>query len=184
MTDEDIALQVQQGDIESFGLLVERYERKMTRYGRKFLSNHDDVKDLVQNIFIKAYINIQGFDANRKFSPWLYRIAHNEFINEFKKKKREPLFFVDFDIFFPHPVARETTDKEINEKAIKEMIESSLDKLDSKYREPLVLYYFEEMSYQEITEILKIPISTVGIRLQRGKIALKKIYNNLYKNNE
>ena len=84
--DEEIARRVQEGDIESFGLLVGRYEAKITRYAGKFLLNGEDDKDLAQEVFIKAYVNIQSFDANRKFSSWLYRIAHNEFINAIRKR--------------------------------------------------------------------------------------------------
>ncbi|KKW18593.1 MAG: RNA polymerase sigma factor [Candidatus Adlerbacteria bacterium GW2011_GWC1_50_9] len=176
-TDEEIARRVQEGDIESFGLLVSRYEAKITRYAGKFLLNNEDAKDLAQEVFIKAYVNMQSFDASRKFSPWLYRIAHNEFINAIRKRSRMPALSFDFDAIFPHPIARETADSETNRRDLKETLDKYLDKLDAKYREPLVLYYFEEMSYQEISEILEIPMSTVGVRLQRGKAALKKIIN-------
>src|SRR3989344_5780693 len=101
--DEEIALLVQSGKVGFFGLLIHRYEDKMKRYAAKFLSDQEDTKDVVQEIFIKAYVNIQSFDAKRKFSSWLYRIAHNELVNALKKKKNKsflPLF--DLDIFFPH----------------------------------------------------------------------------------
>ena len=88
-TDEEIAAAVQGGDSEAFGLLVQRYEQKLLRYGSKFLISGEDPKDLLQDIFIKAYANIQSFDARRVFSPWMYRIAHNEFINAGKKRWKE-----------------------------------------------------------------------------------------------
>src|SRR3989344_800352 len=175
-TDEEVARLVQKGDIESFGVLVGRYEAKIARYAGKFLLNGEDAKDLAQEVFIKAYVNIQSFDANRKFSSWLYRIAHNEFINAIRKRSRMPALSFDFDAIFPHPVAKETADSEANRRDLKETLDKCLDKLDAKYREPLVLYYFEEMSYQEISEILEIPVSTVGVRLRRGKETLKNIY--------
>lgn len=174
-SDEDIALQVQKGDTESFRILVERYEAKMIRYGRKFFSNSEDIADLVQEAFIKTYVNIQDFNPKRKFSPWIYRIAHNEFINAIKKKKREPLSFFDTDTLFPHPAAREKTDQEINERELREMLDRHLKKLDLKYREPLILFYYEEMDYKQIAEILRIPTATVGIRLRRGRAALRKM---------
>lgn len=176
-SDEQIAALVQKGDLESFGGLVERYEAKMTRYARKFLFNHHDGEDLAQEVFIKAFINIQSFDSKRKFSSWLYRIAHNEFINAIRKKKNEPLPFFDADTLLPHPSAREDPAKEAENNNLKEILDKSLAKIDAKYREPLVLFYFEELSYQEIAEILHIPVSTVGVRLARGKKFLKKAYN-------
>jgi RNA polymerase sigma-70 factor (ECF subfamily) len=178
-TDEEIAKEVQLGEVESFGLLIERYEPKITRYARKFIFNGEDAKDLVQEAFIKAYTNIQSFDAGRSFSSWMYRIAHNEFINAIKKKSRLPIFQFDFDTIFPQPVALETADSEMNKKELREMLDKCLGKLDPKYREPLVLYYFEDMDYKEIADILEVPVSTVGVRLTRGKASLKKIVSNL-----
>ena len=183
-TDEEIAAQVQKGDIESFGVLAKRYEEKMTRYARKFLFGGDDVKDLVQEVFIKAYVNIQSFDAGRKFSSWLYRIAHNEFINAGKKKSRLPVFAFDLDALFPHLAAKETADGDLERQELKKTLEGYLGRLDLKYRETLVLYYLEDQDYKEIAEILQIPVSTVGVRLTRGKAMLKKLVLGLDPRNQ
>ncbi|HYE59803.1 MAG TPA: RNA polymerase sigma factor [Candidatus Kapabacteria bacterium] len=180
MTDEYIAHQVQNGDTESFGILVQRYEAKMLRYARKFLFGYDDAQDVAQDVFIKAYIHIQTFDPDQKFSSWLYRIAHNEFINAIKKKKREPLPFFDPDLIFPHPIAKEDMEDAVYKKHVRNMLDVCLDKIDPKYREPLVLYYFEELDYKEIGDILHIPTSTIGVRLKRGKVLLKKVYDDAH----
>ena len=176
-TDEQIAALVQQGDSESFRFIVERYEPKMSRYAKRFLFDSDEAKDLLQEVFIKAYVHIRSFDIDRKFSPWLYRIAHNEFVNAVKKKKKEKdtisLFYLD--ILFPHPIAKETADSEMNRTELKGMLERFLTDISPKYREPLVLYYFEDMDYREIAEVLRVPVSTVGVRLQRGKTLLRKM---------
>ncbi len=175
LTDEAIATAVQGGDAESFGVLMERYEPKLTRYARRFVADPDRITDLVQDVFIKAYTNIQSFDATRAFSPWIYRIAHNEFVNAVKKRVSEKLFALDFDLILPQLAAPESTDSESHRREEKEMLEKCLDQIPAKYREPLVLYYFEEMEYREISEIMQIPTNTVGVRLQRGKVILKKI---------
>jgi RNA polymerase sigma-70 factor (ECF subfamily) len=177
--DEEVAARVQKGDVEAFQILVERYDQKMSRYARRFLFDSDEAKDLVQDIFIKAYVNIQGFDIERRFSPWIYRIAHNEFVNALKKKKNERanLSLFDFDVLFPHLqlTAKETADSDINRRELKEVLDGSLDKIPQKYKESLILYYFEDMDYKEIADVLHVPVSTVGIRLQRGKLMLKKM---------
>ncbi|MEK7545474.1 MAG: RNA polymerase sigma factor [Patescibacteria group bacterium] len=173
-TDEQIASEVQAGDAASFGLLMERYGPKMSRYAKRFLFGYEDAEDQVQEVFLKAYANIQSFDPDRKFSSWLYRIAHNEFINAIKKKGREPLSFLDPDLLFPHPVAKERTDADANAREMRELLDCCLEKLDPKYREPLVLFYYEEMDYREIAEVLRIPVATVGVRLNRGRSAMKK----------
>jgi RNA polymerase sigma-70 factor (ECF subfamily) len=178
-TDEEIASNVQKGDIQQFGELVIRYEVKMKRYARKFLFGYHDSQDMVQDVFLKAYTNIRGFDTTRKFSSWLYRIAHNEFINAIKKKGHEPLAFFDTDTLFPHPVANQNVEKEMDLRQTQDILNKCLDKLDPKYREPLVLFYFEDQDYQSISEIMHIPVSTVGVRLGRAKIVLKEIYSKL-----
>lgn len=178
-TDEQIAIAVQKGDSRAFGALVERFEPKLLRYAKKFLFDGQDDKDVVQEVFIKAYTNIQSFNADRSFSSWVYRIAHNEFINAIRKKGREPISFFDPDTLFPHPTAPSQADDDIKKAEIKQMVEKCLAKLDPKYREPLVLYYYEDMDYKQISEIMRIPVSTAAIRLKRGKVLLQKIYKSL-----
>jgi RNA polymerase sigma-70 factor (ECF subfamily) len=178
-TDEAIALKVQTGDTQQFGFLVERYEPKMMRYAKKFLFAYHDSEDLVQDVFLKAYSNIQGYDANRKFSSWLYRIAHNVFIDAIRKKGKEPLPFFDPDTIFPHPVAKDDPVKELSDREMKDSLTKCLDQLDPKYREILILFYFEDMDYESISEVIQIPKSTVGIRLKRGKAKLGEMYNKL-----
>ena len=171
-SDEQLASQVQKGDTQAFGVLVERYQAKMLRYAHKFLLA-DSSEDAVQEVFIKVYQNINSFDASQRFSPWVYRIAHNEFINHLKKSGREQLSFFDPDTFFPHPIAKETAEGETERNEAKKTVVAGLDKLDAKYREALVLFYLEELSYKEISDVLKIPVATVGVRIKRAKDALK-----------
>jgi RNA polymerase sigma-70 factor (ECF subfamily) len=174
-TDEQIATHVQAGHSDEFGELIARYQSKLMRYARKFLLDTDDATDIVQDIFIKAYENIQSFDTSRRFSPWIYRIAHNEFVNALKKRSASRIFTFDVDTLFPHLPAVETADSATLERDLRATLESHLDKLDAKYREPLILYYLESMDYKEISEILQIPISTVGVRLARARASLQKI---------
>lgn len=177
MTDEEVVRKVVEGDTAAFGVLVERYEPKLSRYAKRFLFDKEDVEDLLQEVFIKAYQNIRSFDHERAFSPWIYRIAHNEFVNALKKRERSPLFFFDPDTLFPHPAAPETADEEAMTKELRALLDRNLSVIDAKYREPLILYYFEELDYKEIADVLKIPIATVGVRLARGKVILRGMIN-------
>ncbi len=86
ISDEELARAVQKGDKERFGVLMERYEKKLFRYGRRFLSQKENVEDAVQEVFIKTYQAIQSFDPEQRFSPWIYRIAHNMFVNALKNR--------------------------------------------------------------------------------------------------
>lgn len=177
-TDEEIVSAILLGEKDYFEILMNRYSNKLKRYANKFLLNKEDKDDLIQDIFIKTYENLASFDLGRKFSPWIYRIAHNEFINKVKKKLTEKLIPIDFDTFFPHPEAKEKTDKATEDFLNESILNQNLEKLDIKYREILVLYFYEEMNYKDIAEILAIPVSTVGVRINRAKEKLKLLLAN------
>lgn len=178
ISDETLARRVQAGESNAFGTLVERYEAKLARYGTKFLSSRDDITDLVQDAFIRAYQNIQSFDASLRFSPWMYRIAHNEFVSALRKRSRNPVVSVDFDALVAHPVYDDPAPREREQKEMRALIDKGLEQVSAKYREVLVLYYLEDLSYREIADVLQVPVSTVGIRLLRGKEALKAVYTD------
>lgn len=173
-TDEELVLEIQKGAEEPFGVLMDRYNQKLVRYGRKFLSNPDNIDDLVQEIFIKVYQNIQSFDAARKFSPWIYRIAHNSFVNQIRKNENEPLFFFNFDTVIEHPLYTDPTLEEKENEEMRVLVNKGVESLSPAYREIVTLHYYEGLSYQEIADILHIPIGTVGVRLRRAREILSK----------
>lgn len=179
MTDEEIAKLVQVGQVDGFGELITRYENKLKRYAERFLNRPDEVTDMVQDVFIKAYTNIQSFDTSRRFSPWIYQIAHNVFVNELRRKDRLALAF-DSDTLFSFMTSAETADGLAMSLEQKSKLEAVLDTLPLKYREIIQLYYYEEFSYQEISDILKIPINLVGVRLKRAKDKLETSYQTKY----
>ncbi len=173
-TDEELAALVQRNNEGAFGVLMERYQERLLRYGRRFLADDDRIEDIVQDVFIKTYQNMRSFDATRKFSPWIYRIAHNAFANALRTKHREPIIFVDFDTFMAHPSDEHDLAGEEDRKTMLVLVESGLAELPALYKEIIILYYIEELSYQEIADILRVPVGTVGVRLRRGREALKK----------
>ena len=181
-SDEELAKLVQQGDGELFGVLMKRYEKKLLRYGRNFLSDPENIEDIVHDVFLKTYQNMKSFDCSQKFSSWIYRIAHNAFVNGLKKSIRSPLHFFDFDTLVSHPIYEDGAEEEKEQEETKRMIDSCLGKLAPKYREIIVLFYFEEQGYKEIADILQIPQGTVGVRLRRAKESLRKAYEESEKN--
>lgn len=181
-SDEKLAALVCAGDKDKFGELIDRYEQKLTRYVKRFTQHEEDVTDIVQTIFIKSYTHIQSFDQSRSFNSWIYRIAHNESVNYLKKRGGEKVSFIDFDTFLPHPFAQETADKATLDQEAKEALEKSLETISPKYREVLILYYYDELSYQEISEVLHIPTSTVGVRIRRAKESLHTVLTDNHYN--
>lgn len=178
VSDETIAEAVQNGKVEAFGELVLRYEVKLKRYARKFLSREEDIEDLVQDVFIKAYEHIQSFDTKLRFSPWIYRIAHNAFVNELRRKSRYGLGLFDADAILPFLPAAETADQKALDTEVRTELEEHLTALAPKYREVVVLHYFEDLSYQEISEVLQVSVNTVGVRMTRARAQLKKRISN------
>lgn len=172
-TDEALAALVQGNNQGAFGVLMDRYQPKLLRYGRRFLPRDDSIVDVVQDVFIKAYENIQSFDTARKFSPWIYRIAHNAFINEIRRKKREPLMYMDLDAILAHPSYEFDPAGQEERTQMQALIQKGLEALTPAYKEVIILYYIEELSYQEIADVLQVPVGTVGVRLRRARASLK-----------
>lgn len=174
VSDEEVAGFAERGDTQAFGELVRRYETRLLRYARRFLLRAD-AEDAVQEAFLKAYANIRSFDTRRRFSPWIYRIAHNEFVNVLKRRGVETVPVFDFDTLFPHLVSRDKPEDQAERAELRRLLDNSLQALNVKYRAPLVLYYFEELEYKDIADVLGVPIATVGVRLRRGRNALRKL---------
>ena len=172
-TDEELAALIQGKNEQAFGVLMHRYQPKLLRYGRKFLSENAPIEDVVQEVFIKTYQNIQSFDPARPFSPWIYRIAHNLFVNALRSESRLPFITVDLDLFSAHAAYEIDPAADEEREQIRTMIGKGLEALTPLYKEVLILYYLENLSYQEIAEVLHVPIGTVGIRLRRAREALK-----------
>ncbi|KKQ26411.1 MAG: RNA polymerase sigma factor [Microgenomates group bacterium GW2011_GWC1_37_12b] len=161
---------VRNKDRELYSEIIRRYQNKLMRYSRYLINDEDKAADVVQETFIKAFINLNGFDTKKKFSSWLYRISHNEAMNAVKKYHKEAPLDLDFDIPSTDDVEGEFDKKEIVQKA-----HSCLDLMPIMYSEPLALYYLDEKSYEEISDILRIPIGTVGTRINRARALMKKV---------
>lgn len=168
-------------DKEYFGELVDRYEAKLTRYiGRLGVRNLEDQQDVLQDIFLKAYRNLNGFDISLQFSSWIYRIAHNEAISWYRKQNVRPEghLISDSEELLTLLSGKEESadvqfDKTINAQALGE----ALTKINEKYREVIILRFFEHKEYEEISDILQIPVGSVGTLLHRGKKQLAAALN-------
>ena len=181
-TDEQIVSAILNGDKDLYREIIRRYEKKLSQYLLKFLSDRDDMEDILQVIFIKVYKNLYGFDINKKFSSWIYRIAHNEAVNYLKKRRagRISLDDVEYKLIDERADIKAGADRMF----LKEDMEKVLNDMDIKYKEPIVLFYFENMSYDEISDILRIPKNTVGTLILRGKNSIKSKLEEINKKHE
>lgn len=177
--------QVLKGDQGAYGEIVEIYKDKVFQLCYRILGNRHEAEDMAQEAFIRAYVNISSFNIDLKFSTWLYRIATNLCIDRIRKKK--PDYYLDAEVSgtdgltMYSQVASDTTlpEDEIESLELQETIQREITKLPEKYRSVIVLKYIEELSLNEISEILDIPLGTVKTRIHRGREALRHQLRNV-----
>jgi len=150
--------------------VIKRYQNKLMRYANYLVNDESDAADIVQVSFVKAYINLKGFDTKKRFSSWIYRIVHNESMNLIGKQKKQVSLYDETDFDSGIDIEDDFIKKEL-----KNQTYNCLNQMPIIYKEPLSLYYLEEKSYEEISDILRIPMGTVGTRINRAKVIMKKI---------
>lgn len=174
--DEEVVRQALK-DKEAFAVLVGRYEERLKRYIRRLgVFRREDMEDILQNVFLKAYRNLNDFDLRLKFSSWIYRITHNETMGFFRSRiarSEKVLVGEESESLFDDIPAGLDLQRDIDRRLNGSQIAAALYELEPKYREVIVLRYFEEREYAEIFDILHIPIGTVGTLIGRAKKRLK-----------
>ncbi len=165
-------------DPEAFSQIIERYQDKLLRYIMRISNvSVQDAEDILQETFIKAYSNLNDYDHSLQFSSWIYRIAHNQTISSYRKRSVRPhgnSIEVD-DVFINNIASDIDLDKDIEQSQLKELLQGAIQQLDIKYRDVLVLRYFQDRSYQEISDIIQKPSGTVATLLNRAKKKMQKI---------
>lgn len=178
-SDEEL-VQLSIADVDAFYFLIKRYEPKILRYiSRLTGGKQDKAEDILQEIFIKVYRNLNSFNPKLKFSSWVYRIAHNEIINQYRKDKpRSGTVSLD-DTDEIDLSTKLIYDEDIHNTYVHgetaETVKKALEELPLKYREVLFLRFFEDKDYKEISDILRKPPGTVAALLNRAKSKFKKI---------
>jgi RNA polymerase sigma-70 factor (ECF subfamily) len=169
-TDEEIVEKVRRSNNELYAEIIKRYQTKLIRYAEYFTKNKQIAEDVVQESFIKAYIDLNGFNTKKKFSSWIYRIVHNIALNELKKRNRQKQI-----IHEEHKDEKIHIEDEYIKKELQKKTYMCLEQMPFMYSEPLTLYFLEEKSYDEISDILRISAGTVATRINRAKAIMKKI---------
>jgi len=177
LTDEQVVAEVLRSK-EAFAELVHRYQDRLGRYVRRLgLLRHEDVEDVLQGVFLKAYRNMNDFDQSLRFSSWIYRITHNEVMSFFRSRSARPEGYVieESEEKLEELQSGMNVEREVERVLDASAIANALKELEPKYRDVLVLRYFEERDYNEISDILKVPIGTVGTQINRAKKRLRTI---------
>ena len=174
-TDEELA-QISLEDADMFGLLIERYEGKLFAYIKRTINFPSaETEDVLQEVFIKAYKNLNSFDPELKFSSWIYRITYNHTISYWRKNKNNnnTLSIEDSEVLIKTLSTDEDISADLNSKLESESVREAINSLDKKYRDVLVLKFLEDKSYEEISDILKKPSRTIATLINRAKTKLK-----------
>ena len=173
-SDEKLILRFQEGDINAYNELVKRYKDRLLNFVLRYFNNVEQAEDVVQDTLIKLYTHASYYKNVAKFSTWIFTIAKNNALTELRKNKRkktDSLWTKDGQIIDINSKEESLDSKVQNEIAI-DQLNKFLDEIPENFRMAVVLRDFQELSYEEISKILEIPIGTIKSRINRGRIQL------------
>ncbi len=174
-TDRDLVRRVQQGDRHAFDMLVVRHQRRIAHVISRYIKSPQEVEDVTQETFIKAYRGITAFRGDSQFLTWLHRIGVNTAINYLSaKRSRIPLYDPPLgedahELRTPEAVGDEDPERLLASRQIAETVSSALEQLSEELRTAITLREMEGLSYEEIASIMKCPIGTVRSRIFRAR---------------
>jgi len=179
LSDEDLVGYALE-DVNVFGIIVERYEKRLLRYIHRISAfSEEGAQDILQEVFIKAWKNLNGFSPRLKFSSWIYRITHNFVIDTFRKSKsrgdNEQVELTEELSLPSKDISEFDFDAELSAKNMAKVLQA----MPEKYQTLLILHFLEEKDYLEISDILKLPKGTIASRMSRAKEKFKKVAQTL-----
>jgi len=178
-SDEELVIEIRRGRREAFVELVERYRNQLFQLAYRMLGDYGLAEDVAQETFLRVYESLAGFKVHRKFSAWIYRIATNLCIDLLRKQGRIRIQSTDQPVpgtedFYPEiPSPRPPTEAVALRRQLQAQLQRLIASLPPKYRAVIVLRYVQDLAYQEIAEILELPLGTVKTRLFRAREALR-----------
>lgn len=168
------------GDESAYKELADKYRKALYFHIMKMIKNREQIEDLVQETFVKAFDNLNTYNTNYAFSTWIYRIATNHTIDYLRKKKLqtvsmdEPVKTKSGEMEMQFRDESSGTDRNIIRKQRQTMVRNAIDDLPKKYRRVIEMRHMEEKSYQEIAELLDLPLGTVKAHIFRARELLYK----------
>jgi RNA polymerase sigma-70 factor (ECF subfamily) len=180
VTDKQLVVRVQQGDKNAFDLLVIKYQRKIMSLISRYVHDADEVQDVAQEAFIKAYRALPGFRGDSAFYTWLYRIAINTAKNHLVSRSRRPpgsdVELEDAQYMDAGDALRdgETPENSLFGDELRAKVNEALNDLPDDLRTAVTLREFDGLSYEEIAEVMECPVGTVRSRIFRAREAIDK----------
>ena len=181
LSDIQIIKKVIDGDKSAFNDIMNRHEKSILNFAYRMLSNRTEAEDVTQEVFLRAYKNIETFEARAKFSTWLFKIARNLCLNKLRHTFRFPTFSIDKPVRgSEYDFQRQIEDKKqvspisnIFSKEIQNAVKAALGSLPKNQKMAVILRRYEDMSYEEISVIMGCSVSAVKSLLNRAKQKLK-----------
>ncbi|WP_035119598.1 RNA polymerase sigma factor SigW [Cohnella panacarvi] len=175
-----LARLARKGDQRAFAEIVDLYKDKLYHLAYRMTSNRQEAEDVVQETFLRVYKNLDRYDENQKFSTWIYRIATNLCID--RLRKRRAVYSLDaestdhdgLDGYSMMPSDERTPETELILTETQKLIRDAIETLPVKYKSIMILRYLQDLSLQEISDVLDIPVTTVKTRVHRGREFLRK----------
>jgi RNA polymerase sigma factor, sigma-70 family len=173
------------GDIGAFEQLVEGYQRKIFNIALRMLGNYDDAGDLSQEVLIRIYKSIKNFKEQSSFSTWIYRITTNVCLDEIRKRKNKKTISLDEDIKVDEGEMKRQIESDgptpediVEQEELKKLVNDAIGMLSQEHKMAIILRDMQGLSYEEISEVLKLPEGTVKSRINRARQALKNILDS------
>ena len=186
-SDEELLARFKQGETESFGQLVRRYERELYGYLRRYLGDEALAEDIFQNTFLQLYQKLDQYETGRPVRPWLYTIATHQAIDALRRAGRRPTVSLDqtretdvngashslLDLLEARP---DEPSEQMEAEERRERVRTVVAELPEHLRSTLLLAYFQGLKYREIADILEIPVGTVKSRLHAALVKLQEAW--------
>jgi RNA polymerase sigma-70 factor (ECF subfamily) len=174
LDDLEIIESVKRGNVSDYSLIIDRYKHKAFSMIFRMLKNRLDAEEVLQDCFVKGYNSLKSFKGGAKFSTWFYRIVYNTTLSRIGSKRRkieETMLSIGEELDF------EDIDSDVSgsKKETKELLNKLIEKLPTNYSAVINLFYLEEMSCEEISEIMNTTIPNIKVLLHRSRAALKKM---------
>ena len=173
-SDGELVERVRKGETRCFADLVHRYQDPVYGMALRFVRGDRDAEDIAQEAFLRAYRGLEGFKGDSKFSTWLYRITWNLCADWLRRNRRPGRSPVAIDEAAELADGRVDLEQGLLADEEKRKVREALDGLDDRYREVLILLYYQKMSYDQIAAVLDVPMKTVETRLYRARKLLKE----------
>lgn len=176
-TDEDLISRFQNDDLAAFDLIVHRYKDQLLNFAYRFLGNTEEAEDVVQETFLRLYRKKHAYRQIAKFSTWIYTITGNLAKTELRKRKRRKLVSIS-DMGFEDKEyeiedLKADTERDADEFLKEKIIQKAIDELPTGFKQVIILRDIQELSYEEVGKILKIPLGTVKSRVNRARLKLQ-----------